>query len=78
MPDKQEKLEPVSEELLVAYLDGELDVQTAGQVQRRLENDPDPRRFVSLELTQSYVIAHRAFCRPSERRCTPPSESSTR
>ncbi len=43
MPDKHEKLEPITEELLVAYLDGELDEQTAEQVQRGLETDPDLR-----------------------------------
>ncbi len=44
MPDKHEKLEPITEELLVAYLDGELDEQTIGQVQRSLETDPELRR----------------------------------
>ncbi len=43
MPDKHEILEPITEELLVAYLDGELDEQTAEQVQRGLETDPDLR-----------------------------------
>ncbi len=33
----------IAEELLVAYLDGELDEQTAEQVQRGLESDPDLR-----------------------------------
>ncbi len=44
MPHKQKKPEPITEELLVAYLDGELDEQAAGQVQRSLENDPELRR----------------------------------
>lgn len=49
MPDKPQypepaTPEPVSEEQLVAYLDGELDQQTAERVQRRLQTDPDLQR----------------------------------
>lgn len=36
-------LEPISEEQLVAYLDGELDPQTAERVEQRLQTDPDLR-----------------------------------
>ena len=49
MPDKPRNHEPigpepVSEEQLVAYLDGELDPETAERVRQRLETDPDLRR----------------------------------
>ncbi len=43
MPDKQEQTEPISEEQLVAFLDGELDEQTAARVRQALETDPELR-----------------------------------
>lgn len=44
MADKQQQHEPISEEQLVAYLDGELDEQTAARVRQSLKTDPDLRR----------------------------------
>ena len=43
MPDKQEKTESISEEQLVAFLDGELDEHTATRIRQALETDPELR-----------------------------------
>ncbi len=48
MPEKPQNTEPadrehISEELLVAYLDGELDQQTAERIEQHLQSDPDLR-----------------------------------
>jgi anti-sigma factor RsiW len=43
MTDKSEQTEPISEEQLVAYLDGELDDRTTKRIQQSLETDPDLR-----------------------------------
>ncbi|MBN2294640.1 MAG: hypothetical protein JXM70_19585 [Pirellulales bacterium] len=43
MTDKQEQSESISDEQLVAYLDGELDEQTTARIRETLKTDPDLR-----------------------------------
>ena len=44
MPDKQDKPDPLSDEQLVAYLDGELDEESVGRIELQLASDPELRR----------------------------------